>query len=96
MQTSLQGIAKKARREKKYRFRNLSGMLTESYLEYCWKYIRQDAATGVDRVTATEYGRDFSSNVVKLLERLREGSYRAKLVLRKWIPKGKDKLRPLG
>lgn len=96
MQTSLQGIANKARREKKYRFRNLSGMLTESYLQYCWKYIRRDAATGVDRVTAAEYGRDFSSNVSKLLERLRKGSYRAKLVLRKWIPKGKDKLRPLG
>jgi group II intron reverse transcriptase/maturase len=96
MQTSLQGIANKARREKKYRFRNLSGMLTESYFQYCWKYIRQDAATGVDRVTASEYGQDFSSNVGKLLERLRNGSYRAKLVLRKWIPKGKDKLRPLG
>jgi group II intron reverse transcriptase/maturase len=96
MQTSLQGIANKARREKQYRFCNLSGMLTESYLQYCWKYIRQDAATGVDRVTAAAYGRDFSSNVSKLLERLRKGSYRAKLVLRRWIPKGKDKLRPLG
>jgi group II intron reverse transcriptase/maturase len=96
MQTFLQGIANKARREKKYRFRNLSGMFTESYFQYCWRYIRQDAATGVDRVTAAEYGRDFSSNVSELLERLRNGSYRAKLVLRKWIPKGKDKLRPLG
>jgi len=96
MQTSLQGIAKKARKEKKHRFRNLSGVLTESYLYYCWRYVRKDAATGVDKVTAEEYGRNLSSNVVNLLERLKNGSYRAKLVLRKWIPKGKDKHRPLG
>ena len=35
VQTSLQGIANKARREKQYRFRNLSGMLTEDYFQYC-------------------------------------------------------------
>jgi RNA-directed DNA polymerase len=96
MQTSLQGIANKARKEKKHRFRNLSALLTEPYFHYCWRYVKKDAATGVDRVTAQEYGRNFSSNVANLVERLKRGSYRAKLVLRKWIPKGKDKLRPLG
>ena len=96
VQTSLQGIAEKARREKKYRFRNLAAMLTENYFQYCWKYLRKDAATGVDRVTAQDYGRHFSANVCDLIERLKRDSYRAKLVLRKWIPKGKGKLRPLG
>ena len=83
-------------KEKKHRFRNLSGLLTETYLHYCWRYVRKDAATGVDRITAGEYGRKFTTNVRNLIERLKTGSYRAKLVLRKWIPKGKDKLRPLG
>jgi len=96
VQTSLQGIAEKARREKKYRFRNLAGMLTEKYFQHCWKLLRKDAATGVDRVTAQDYGRHFSTNVSALIERLKRGSYRAKLVLRKWIPKGNGKLRPLG
>jgi retron-type reverse transcriptase len=107
MQTSLQGIANKARREKKYRFRNLFGMLNETFLHECWKNLRKDAAPGVDRVTAEEYGKKFTTNVSNLIERLKKGSYRAKacpakapgrpgLVLRKWIPKGKDKLRPLG
>jgi len=96
MQTSLQGIANKARKEKQYRFRNLTALLTESYFHYSWRYVRKDAAPGVDRVTAEEYGRNLSLNVANLLERLKNGSYRAKLVLRKWIPKGKDKLRPLG
>ncbi|MFQ5641139.1 MAG: reverse transcriptase domain-containing protein, partial [bacterium] len=96
MQTSLQGIAKKAKRQQDHRFGNLFGMLNEQYLVYCWRYLRKDAASGVDRVTAKEYGRNFTTNVRTLVERLKRGSYRAKLVLRQWIPKGKDKLRPLG
>ena len=96
MQTSLQGIANKARKERAHRYRNLSALLTESYFHYCWRYVRKDAATGVDRVTAQEYGKNFNTNIANLVERLQNGSYRAKLVLRKWIPKGKDKHRPLG
>jgi group II intron reverse transcriptase/maturase len=71
-------------------------MLTEGYFQYCWQYLRKDAASGVDRVTAAEYGQHFTTNVRSLIERLKRGSYRAKLVLRKWIPKGEGKLRPLG
>ena len=96
MQTSLRGIANKARREKKHRFRNLTCLLTESNLYYCLKQLRKNAATGVDRVTFSEYERDFNQTVHELVKSLKNGSYRAKLVLRKWIPKGKDKLRPLG
>ena len=96
MPTSLQEIAEKARSDKKYRFRNLYQMLNESFLESCWKFIRKDAASGADRVTAVEYGRNLAQNIRDLVDRLMRFSYRAKLVLRKWIPKGKDKLRPLG
>jgi len=71
-------------------------MLNETFLYECWKNLRKDAAPGVDRVTAEEYGKKYTTNVSNLIERLKKGSYRAKLVLRKWIPKGKDKLRPLG
>ena len=56
MQTSLQGIAHKARRDKRHRFRNLFGMLNEPCLWSCWQYLRKEAASGVDRVTAAEYG----------------------------------------
>jgi group II intron reverse transcriptase/maturase len=99
MQTSLQRIAEKAKREKSYRFGNLCQMFTEEYFGECWKRLRKDAATGVDRVTAEEYGRNFTKNVRALIERLKRGSYRARLVLRRWIPKDKGKppkLRPLG
>lgn len=96
MPTSLQGIANKARRDKRHRFQDLAGMLTEGYFKSCWQYLRKDAASGVDRVTAAEYGQHFTTNVRALIERLKSGGYRAKLVLRKWIPKGNGKLRPLG
>jgi len=96
MQTSLQGIAEKAKREKKYRFRNLYGMLNEEYLIRCWGDIRKEAAYGVDRVSAEEYQRNLIANIRDLVGRLKRKSYRAKLVRRHYIPKENGKLRPLG
>lgn len=96
MQTSLQGIAEKAKREKKYRFRNLYGMLNEEYLIRCWGDIRKEAAYGVDRVSAEEYQRNLIANIRDLVARLKRKSYRAKLVRRHYIPKENGKLRPLG
>jgi RNA-directed DNA polymerase len=96
MQTSLQGIATKAEREKKYRFRNLYGMLNEELLRDCWRDIRKNAAYGVDKVSAQEYGRNLEENIRQLVERLKRKRYRAKLVRRHYIPKGGGKLRPLG
>ena len=55
VQTSLQGIAKKAESNKKHRFGNLFEMLNEEMLHDCWRFIRKDAACGVDRVSAEEY-----------------------------------------
>ena len=96
MSPSLQTIANKAKRDKHHRFQNLFGLLNGSFLLSCWKYIRRDAATGVDRVTAEKYGRHLAAHVNSLVERLKQGCYRVKLVLRRWIPKGKTKRRPLG
>jgi group II intron reverse transcriptase/maturase len=96
MQTSLQGIANKAQSDKKHRFGNLFGMLNEVFLWSCWPALRKEAASGVDRVTADEYHQHGTANVRNLVERLKRGAYRAKLVLRRWIPKGEGKSRPLG
>ncbi len=96
MRTSLQGIAQKAKTDKRHRFRNLYGMLNEEYLLKCWQGIRKEAACGVDRVSAEEYERDLVGNVRGLIERLKRKSYRAKMVRRQYIPKESGKLRPLG
>ena len=96
VQTNLQAIANKAKSQPKYRFRNLYGMLNEDMLHDCWRFIRKDAAFGVDRVSAQEYEQNLGDNIQQLVERLKEKRYRAKLVRRQYIPKGNGKLRPLG
>ena len=94
--TSLQGIAKKAERQKGYRFRNLYGMLNEEMLKDSWRYIRKDAAHGVDGISAEEYEQNLEENIHRLVETLKQKRYRAEMVRRRYIPKGGGKKRPLG
>src|SRR5438445_8891039 len=96
VQTSLLGIAKKARSEKRYRFRNLYRELNEELLRDSWWLLRKDAALGVDRVSAAEYEANLEENIHQLVERLKRKSYRARLVRRHYIPKGDGRMRPLG
>jgi RNA-directed DNA polymerase len=96
VQTSLRGIAKKAQEQKKHRFGNLYEMLNEEFLLDSWRYIRKDAAYGVDQVSAEEYEENLEENIRQLVERLKRKSYRAKLVRRQYISKGEGKFRPLG
>jgi len=95
-QTSLQGIANKATQNKTYRFRNLFGMLTVGYLFWCWDFINRKAVAGVDEMDAQAYEENLLPNIEQLVKQLKENTYRAKLVLRKYIPKGGGNLRPLG
>src|SRR6056297_1022496 len=96
MQTSLQGIAEKAKQNKKHRFRDLYRLLNEENLLDCWGYLNNQAASGVDRISAQEFEADLSDNISQLVKSLKEKRYRAKLVRRVDIPKGKGKYRPLG
>ncbi|MBK8575649.1 MAG: group II intron reverse transcriptase/maturase [Elusimicrobia bacterium] len=98
MSTHLLEIAKKAEVDKTYRFQDLSRELKEEFLQDCWKTIRRDAACGVDHVTVADYQSHLKENLQDLVTRLKEGRYRARLIRRKWIPKGTDptRRRPLG
>jgi group II intron reverse transcriptase/maturase len=95
-QTSLQGIANKAANDKTYRFRNLFGFLTAGFLLVCWDSINRKASPGVDRIDAFKYEENLIGNIQQLVQQVKEKTYRAKLVLRKWIPKTGGKMRPLG
>jgi RNA-directed DNA polymerase len=94
--TSLQAIAKKASERPEYRFRDLFRLLNEEMLKDSWRYIRKNAACGVDRVSVAEYEQNLDGNIHQLVEELKRKRYRAKNVLRRYIPKGNGKLRPLG
>jgi group II intron reverse transcriptase/maturase len=96
VQTSLQGIAKRAKESKKYRFLDLYRMINRISLMDAWLDINRGAASGVDKVTAREYEENLVENIMDLEKRLKEKRYKAKLVRRVYIPKSKTKLRPLG
>jgi retron-type reverse transcriptase len=96
VQTSLQAIAKKASEQPGYRFRDLFRMLDEEMLTDSWRFIRKNAASGVDRVSAEDYEQNLEGNIHQLVDELKRKRYRAKNVLRRYIPKGNGKLRPLG
>jgi RNA-directed DNA polymerase len=95
-QTSLLGIARKAATDKAHRFRNLFGLLNVGYLLACWRLLNKRAASGVDREDARSYEANLRENIEALVAAVKEGRYRAKLVLRRYIPKLNGKLRPLG
>jgi len=96
MQTSLQGIAQKAKQLKKHRFQNLYGLLNSISLKEAWKSINKKAAAGADKISAKEFAENLDSNINEIVDKLKGKRYRAKLVRRVYIPKGKDKTRPLG
>ena len=96
MQTSLQGIAKKAKQNKKHRFRDLYRLLNEENLLDSWKYLNNQAASGVDKVSSKEFEINLLSNIQGLAESLKQKRYRAKLVRRVNITKENGKHRSLG
>lgn len=96
MQTELRAIANKAREKKTYRFRNLYTMLNRVNLEDSWRFMNRRAAPGVDGRTARDYERKLTANITNLVERLKRKRYRARMVRRVNIPKGRGRLRPLG
>ena len=96
VQTSLSGIAKKAENCPKHRFRNLSGMLNERMLKDSWNLMNKRAASGVDGVSARDFEKNLDGNIGSLVDELKTGRYKARLVRRKYIPKGQGKFRPLG
>lgn len=95
-QTFLRAIAEKAHTNKQHRFGDLYRQLNREVLRLCFFRLRKEAASGVDGVTFQEYEKNLEKNLADLEGRLKRKAYRARLVRRKYIPKGKDKLRPLG
>lgn len=94
--TSLRAIAKKAVEQPTHRFGGLYRLLNEVNLRECFFRLRKEAAPGVDGVTFEDYAKDLDANLRNLVWRLKHKSYRARLVRRKYIPKGNGKMRPLG
>lgn len=96
VQTSLRGIAKTASLNKQHRFRDLYRLLNVEMMHMAWKELKKDSAIADEDITVKEYGANLDTNLERLVERLKEKRYRAKLIKRRYIPKGNGKQRPLG
>lgn len=76
---------------------SLNKYLDEDWLRAAFKQLRKDGATGVDGVSAEEYGKKLDERLPELVNRVKSGSYRAPAVRRTYIEKpGKREKRPLG
>jgi len=75
MPTSLRGIANQAKADKKRRFTNLSQLLTYEYLVENFMILNKKAATGIDGVSHREYAKTITTNITKLIERVKSGKW---------------------
>ena len=96
MQTSLRGIAKRAKEDPKHRFGNLYSLLNEANLRWCFPQLNRKASPGVDGVDWEAFEDNLEENVGRIASDLKEKRYKAKLVRRHYIPKPGGKERPLG
>jgi group II intron reverse transcriptase/maturase len=94
--TFLRAIADKARKDPNHRFGDLYRHLNQPALGQSFYLLRKNAACGVDKVTFKQYEKNLDANLDRLVERLKNKSYHARLVRRVYIPKDNGKLRPLG
>jgi group II intron reverse transcriptase/maturase len=96
METKLNLIAEKARKEGKYRFWTLMHLINAASLRSSFYMLRQDKACGIDGVTMQGYEEELEQNIKGLLGRMKQWSYKPQPVKRVYIPKANGKLRPLG
>ena len=97
MATKLDGIAKKAQQEPKFRFTSLMHHVTK---EVMWKSVchtNSSTTPGVDGVTAKEAKSTFQTWIDPMIQAVHRQGYKPPVVKRCWIPKpGKQEKRPLG
>ena len=87
MQTSLRGIAKRAKEDSKYRFGNLFSLLNERNLKWCFPQLNRKASPGVDAVDYATFEAHLDEEVTRTVCDLKTGRYKADLVRRRNIPK---------
>jgi RNA-directed DNA polymerase len=96
LQTSLNGIERKARYKENHKFENLYKLLNKWTLAQSWQHVNKRAAKGIDKISAKEFEANLTEEVTSLEKELKNGAYHTKLVRRTYIDKPNGKKRPLG
>ena len=94
--TKQERIAKLARERPGMAFTSLNHYVDYEWVEYAYRCTRKDGARGVDGQSAQDYAKDLHNNLLRLIDRLKSGSYRAPPVRRHYIPKSDGGQRGLG
>jgi group II intron reverse transcriptase/maturase len=92
----LDRITERAEQHPEERFNNLYSLLTYELLGQAFRRLQRDKAPGVDGVTVDQYEANLRDHLQDLATRLHRQSYRPQPSLRREIPKGDGKTRPLG
>jgi group II intron reverse transcriptase/maturase len=74
----------------------LAHLIDVAALGRAYRWIRKDAAVGVDGVTKEGYGQDLEGNLRELHERMKSKRYRHQPIRRVHIPKDDGRRRPIG
>src|SRR5690606_26550504 len=92
----LERITKRAEADAAATFNNVFTLLTYELLWLAFRKLKRDKAPGVDGVTVEQYEANLQDNLRDLERRLHRQTYRPQPSLRRDIPKGDGKTRPLG
>jgi RNA-directed DNA polymerase len=95
VEQALERIRKVAKERKKERFTALLHHISTELLEEAFYELNEDAASGVDRLTWTDYEADLERKLADLHDRVHRGAYRALPSRRVYIPKPDGRQRPL-
>ena len=92
----LDRISDRAKSHREESFNNLFSLLGVDLLRQAFHKLERGKASGVDGQTVEQYEQNLENNLLELATRLQRQSYRPHPSLRKEIPKGNGKTRPLG
>lgn len=96
MSTKLNRLSEIARQDPKVKFTSLAHLLDTECLKESYRELNRNAASGIDRVSYVEYGKNLDESIADLVDRLKSKRYRAVDIRRVWIPKPEGGQRPLG
>lgn len=93
--TKLDRIRKRADTHPETMFHNLGHVITAELLYEAYQQLDEKKAVGIDKVDKEAYGKALSSNISKLIEKIRRRQYRHKASRIVEIPKEDGSTRPL-
>jgi len=76
MSTKLTSLTLRAQENRKEQFTSLVHLLTEGFLEGCFRELKRDKASGIDGVTVKEYEVNVIENIKDLAVRLKSKEYK--------------------